>query len=286
MQIIRSIRKMQSIARQTAGRGKTIALVPTMGALHDGHLALVKRAAKEADVVIVSIFVNPAQFGPREDLSKYPRSEEQDIALIEKALGRKAKSGIVFAPKAPGIYPQDFQTWVEVEHLTRTLEGARRPGHFRGVTTVVAKLFNICRPDVAIFGMKDLQQAVVLRQMTRDLGYPIKFIIAPTVREDDGLAMSSRNRYFDESQRWEAVALYYALQTARSMVKAGESDPKRIEAEMAAVIHATCPTAQIHYIAITTLDTLEPVNKVTRGTVCSLAVNVHGVSLIDNMKMG
>ena len=286
MQIIRSIRKMQTVARQTAGRGKTLALVPTMGALHDGHLALVKRAAKDADVVIVSIFVNPAQFGPREDFSNYPRSEKQDVALIERALGRKAKTGIVFAPKAPEVYPHDFQTWVEVEQLTKTLEGARRPDHFRGVTTIVAKLFNVCRPDIAIFGMKDLQQAVVLRQMTRDLGYPIKFIIAPTVREDDGLAMSSRNRYFDESQRWEAVALYYALQSAKSMVKAGESDPAKVEAEMAAVIQATCPTAQIHYIAFTDFDALQPVNKVTRGAVCSLAVNVHGVNLIDNMKMG
>lgn len=286
MQIIRSIRKMQTVARQIAGRGKTIALVPTMGALHEGHLALVKRAAKGADVVIVSIFVNPAQFGPKEDLSKYPRSEKQDIALIEKTLGRKAKTGIVFAPKASDVYPDDFLTWVDVEQLTDSLEGARRPGHFRGVTTIVAKLFNICRPDAAIFGMKDLQQAVVLRKMVRDLDFPIKFIIAPTVRESDGLAMSSRNRYFDDTQRWEAVALYYALETARSMVKAGEKDPQKIEAEMAAVIHATCPTAKIYYIAFTAFDTLMPVNRVVRGTVCSLAVNVYGVSLIDNMKMG
>jgi pantoate--beta-alanine ligase len=149
----------------------------------------------------------------------------------------------------------------------------------------VAKLFNICRPDVAIFGMKDYQQAVVLRQMTRDLGYPIKFVIAPTLREPDGLAMSSRNRYFNERQRWEAVCLYYALQSARSMVKSGIVDVKKITKEMRAVIRATCPSAKIHYVAFTDFDTLKPVNTIRLNTVCSLSVKVHGVSLIDNMRM-
>jgi len=286
MKLIRSVKTMQTVARQLAARGKKIAIVPTMGALHDGHLALIRSALKEADVVITTTFVNPAQFAPREDLAKYPRDEKNDIQKIAAALGRKKSTGIVFIPKAKEIYPEGFQTWVDVEELSQPLEGARRPGHFRGVATVVAKLFNICRPDVAIFGMKDYQQAVVLRQMTRDLGYPIKYIIAPTLREPDGLAMSSRNRYFNERQRWEAVCLYYALQSARSMVKSGIVDVKKITKEMRAVIRATCPTAKIHYIAFTDFDTLRPVNTVRRNTVCSLSVKLHKVSLIDNMKMG
>lgn len=285
MQIIRSIRKMQTLARQLAARRKTIAIVPTMGALHEGHRSLIRRAGKEADTVITTVFVNPAQFGPREDLSEYPRDEKNDVLKITSALGRKKTTGIIFIPRAKDIYPEGFQTWVDVGELTNTLEGARRPGHFRGVTSIVAKLFNICRPDVAIFGMKDYQQAVVLRQMTRDLGYRVKFIIAPTVREADGLAMSSRNRYFNERQRWEAVCLYYALQSARSMVKAGITDVKNIAREMRAVIRATCPTAEIHYIAFTDFDTLQHVKTVRRNTVCSLSVKVHGVSLIDNMRL-
>jgi len=286
MKVIRSIRTMQIAARQIAARGRTIAIVPTMGALHEGHLSLIRRAAKEADDVITTIFVNPAQFGPRDDLAKYPRDERNDIIEIEEALGRKSRTGIIFIPKADDIYPPDFQTWVTVEKLTKALEGARRPGHFRGVTTIVAKLFNICRPDVAVFGLKDYQQAVVLKRMTRDLGYPIKHIIAPTVREADGLAMSSRNRYFDDRQRWEAVCLYYALLSAKSMVRSGITDVKKIEKEMRAVIRATCPTAEIHYIAFTDFESLEPLNTVERNTVCSLSVRVHGVDLIDNMKVG
>jgi len=286
MQIIRSIRKMHTVARQLAARGKKIAIVPTMGALHEGHLSLIRRALKEADVVITTIFVNPAQFAPHEDLAKYPRDEKNDVAKITATLGRRKSAGIVFAPKAGEMYPDDFQTWVDVAELTKPLEGARRPRHFRGVTTIVAKLFNICRPDVAIFGMKDYQQAVVLKQMTRDLAYPIKYIIAPTLREPDGLAMSSRNRYFNERQRWEAVCLYYALQSARSMVKSGIVDVTKITKEMRAVIRATSPTAEIHYIAFTDFDTLESVTAIRRNTMCSLSVKVHGVSLIDNMRMG
>ncbi|MEW5795811.1 MAG: pantoate--beta-alanine ligase [Candidatus Zixiibacteriota bacterium] len=286
MQVIRSVRKMQTVSRQLAARGKKIAVVPTMGALHEGHLALVRRAMKEADVVITTIFVNPAQFAPHEDLAKYPRDEKSDVQKIKATLGKSGRSGIVFVPKAGEIYPDGFQTWLNVDKLSQALEGKRRPGHFRGVATVVAKLFNICRPDVAVFGMKDYQQAVVLRQMTRDLGYPVKYIIAPTVREPDGLAMSSRNRYFNERQRWEAVCLYYALMSARSMVRSGIVDVKKITKEMRAVIRATCPSAEIHYIAFTDFDTLKAVDTVMRNTVCSLSVKVHGVSLIDNMRVG
>ena len=236
MKIIRSIKQMQRVSREIAASGKTIGLVPTMGYLHEGHLALIRRAKKQADVVITTIFVNPAQFAPNEDLTKYPRDEKGDLKKIESAGG-----DIVFIPRADQIYPDDFQTYVTVEKLTKTLEGKKRPTHFRGVTTIVAKLFNITRPDVAVYGMKDFQQAVVLRQMTRDLGYPIKYIIAPTVREKDGLAMSSRNRYFTGEQRLEARALYYSLRTAREMVKFGVSDVGKIEREMTAAIKATCP---------------------------------------------
>ncbi|MDH4158355.1 MAG: pantoate--beta-alanine ligase [candidate division Zixibacteria bacterium] len=280
MQIIRSIKKMQAAARQIAGKGQTIGLVPTMGFLHEGHLSLIRRAKKEADVVIVTIFVNPAQFAPTEDLAKYPRDEKGDIRKIEGAGG-----DIVFIPKAIDVYPEDFQTYVAVEKLTQTLEGASRPTHFRGVTTVVAKLFNITRPDVAVFGMKDYQQAVVLGQMTRDLGYPVKYIIAPTVREKDGLAMSSRNKYFTAAQRIEARCLYYALLTAKEMVESGVVAAGKIEREMRSAVKASSPSAQIDYIAFTDFATLRTIKRVAKGTICSLAVRVHGVRLIDNMKL-
>lgn len=279
MQTIRTVVKMQRLVRHVVSNKKAIALVPTMGYLHEGHQSLIKRAKKEADVVIVTIFVNPTQFAPDEDFKQYPRDEKGDLAKIKAAGG-----DIVFIPKAEEIYPKDFQTYVTVENLTKTLEGAARPSHFRGVTTIVAKLFNICRPDVAIFGMKDFQQAMVLRQMTKDLGYPIKFIIAPTVREKDGLAMSSRNKFFNAEQHKEARCLYLALQKAKEMVKSGEVDFSKIEQEVRAVILSTCPSASINYIALTDFNTLMPLKLAVKGSVCSLAVVVYGVRLIDNMK--
>ena len=272
---------MQRTSQQFTAEGKKISLVPTMGFLHDGHLSLITRAQKQSDVVITTIFVNPAQFSANEDLGSYPRDERKDIRNIKAAGGH-----IVFIPKVDEIYESDFQTYVNVEKLTKTLEGEARPEHFRGVTTVVAKLFNICRPDVAIFGMKDFQQAVVLKQMARDLSYPVKMIIAPTVREKDGLAMSSRNKYFNDVQRQEAVCLYRALKTAREMVHAGLTKTAKIRREMRSVILATCPTATIDYIAFTDFKTLKSVSDVKDAkTVCSLAVRVHKVRLIDNMAM-
>ena len=280
MQVIRSIGRMHSESRRLAAEGRTIGVVPTMGYLHRGHLSLMARAQKAADVVVATVFVNPAQFGPREDLSRYPRDEKGDIVKM-----REAGVGIAFIPRAEKMYPDEFQTFVTVDRLTQTLEGKHRPTHFRGVTTVVAKLFNIIRPDVAAFGMKDYQQAVVLRQMARDLGYPIKFIVAPTVRERDGLAMSSRNRYFGPDERLEARCLYYALRTAKAIVRAGERNPGTVRSEMRAVIRANCATAEIDYIAFTDFDTLKPVAEIHPGSVCSLAVQVHGVRLIDNTKL-
>jgi pantoate--beta-alanine ligase len=278
MRIIRTIKAMQTLSRRLAADGKTIGIIPTMGFLHAGHLSLIRRAKKEADVVVTTIFVNPAQFAPHEDLAKYPRDEKGDVKKIKSAGG-----DYVFIPTAPEIYPPDFQTWVEVRELTKVLEGASRPGHFVGVATIVAKLFNIVRPDVAVFGQKDYQQAYVLKQMTRDLGYPIKYVIAPTVREADGLAMSSRNKYFDADGRREAIALYYALCTARAMAKSGVVETGTIAKEMRAVIRKTAPGSEVAYIAFTQLTTLQATTRATKDTICSLAVRIRGVRLIDNM---
>ncbi|MEA1981036.1 MAG: pantoate--beta-alanine ligase [candidate division Zixibacteria bacterium] len=280
MKLIRSIKQMQKISRNLTTQGKKIGLVPTMGFLHDGHLSLIKKALTKSDIVITTIFVNPTQFAPNEDLSKYPRDEKADIKKI-----KNAGSEIVFIPKVSDIYPDEFQTYVNVEELTKTLEGKSRPAHFRGVTTIVAKLFNITRPDVVVFGMKDYQQAFVLKKMVEDLNYPIKFIIAPTVREKDGLAMSSRNKYFSSAQRTEARCLYYALETAKEMVKAGIVSPVKIEKEMRELIYATCKSAKIDYIAFTDLKSLNPSKKIIKNTICSLAVKVHKVRLIDNMRI-
>ncbi len=280
MKIIRSIKKMQSLSRQLVADGLTIGLVPTMGFLHDGHLSLIKTTLKKSNVVITTIFVNPTQFAEGEDLSKYPRDEKGDIRKIKDAGGT-----IVFVPKPEDIYPDGYETYVNVESLTQTLEGKSRPLHFRGVTTIVAKLFNITRPDVVVFGMKDFQQAMVLKKMTTDLNYPIKYLIAPTVREKDGLAMSSRNKYFDASQRIEALCLSHALKKAKQMVKENIKDCKLIKKEMKTVIKATCKTAKIDYIAFTDFETLAPTKIIKKNTICSLAVRLHNVRLIDNAKL-
>ncbi len=280
MKIVRTIKEMQRTSRTLASRGKTIGLVPTMGFLHEGHLSLIRRAKREADTVVTSIFVNPTQFAPNEDFAKYPRDEKGDIRKIASAGG-----DIVFIPKAAEIYPPEFQTYVNVEELSKALEGAVRPGHFKGVATIVAKLFNLTRPDLVVFGMKDFQQATLLKRMTVDLGYAIKYIVAPTVRERDGLAMSSRNKYLDPVGRKEALCLSYALKSAKAMVGSGETSTPKIEKEMRAVIKATCRTAGIDYIAFTDSEKLVPTPKIVKNTVCSLAVRVHGVRLIDNMKL-
>lgn len=271
---------MQTVCRQLVADGQTIAVVPTMGFLHDGHLSLIRSGLKKADIVITTIFVNPTQFGPNEDLSRYPRDEKGDIAKIGSAGGQ-----IVFVPKPSDIYPADFNTYVTTEKLTRLLEGAVRPTHFRGVTTIVAKLFNIVRPDVALFGMKDFQQAMVLGEMARDLDYPIKIVIGPTVREADGLAMSSRNKYFSLEQRAEAVCLYQALREAKRLVASEVFSLARIEKKMRSIILSICPTAEIDYISFNLSDSFEPVNKIRPGTVCSLAVRLYNVRLIDNLKL-
>jgi pantoate--beta-alanine ligase len=272
---------MQRLSRRLAAEKKRIGLVPTMGFLHDGHISLIKRAKRLADVVITTIFINPTQFALNEDLGSYPRDEKGDIGKIRTAGGE-----VVFIPRAGDIYGKDFQTFVDVEKLTKKLEGRFRPTHFRGVTTIVAKLLNITRPDIAVFGQKDYQQAVVIKQMVRDLDYPVKIVVAPIVREKDGLAMSSRNKYFNPEQRKEAICLYRALAKARELAR-NETRLKAVDlrAMMKRTILKECPSAAIDYIGFTDYDTLEDVKEIDRHTICSLAVTVYGVRLIDNMRL-
>jgi pantoate--beta-alanine ligase len=258
----------------------TVGLVPTMGYLHDGHLSLVRRAREECDHVVVSIFVNPTQFGPKEDLSRYPRDLDRDLSLIEP-LG----TDLVWIPTAEMMYPPGYQTWVEMEAMTRPLEGAMRPGHFRGVTTVVAKLFNAVQPHRAYFGQKDAQQAAVIRQMTRDLSYPIEIVICPIVRELDGLAMSSRNVYLDPEQRKAATVLYRSLSAAKEAYEKGERDAEKIRGKMKEVL-AGEPLAQMQYVSCADYDTLEELETVTGKTLLSMAVFVGKTRLIDNFVLG
>jgi pantoate--beta-alanine ligase len=280
IKIIRSIKKMQVVSRQLSRKG-SIGLVPTMGFLHEGHLSLIQKAKKQSNIVIVTIFVNPAQFAPNEDLSKYPRDEKGDIAKIKAAGGN-----IVFIPKREEIYPDGYETYVNCEKITQTLEGNSRPTHFRGVTTIVSKLFNIIRPDVAVFGQKDYQQVMVLKKMIVDLDYPIKMIIGSTVRERDGLAMSSRNKYFNPEQRKEAICLYRALKAAKQLIRSDNvTETAKLHAAMKLVIRKICPSAKIDYIAFTDFETLKITKIVNKNTICSLAVKLHNVRLIDNMRM-
>jgi pantoate--beta-alanine ligase len=255
---------------------KKVGLVPTMGYLHEGHLSLIRRAKEECDHIVVSIFVNPTQFGLNEDLSKYPRDLDRDLRLIEP-LG----TDLVWMPTAEIMYPQGYQTWVEVEAMTRPLEGAMRPGHFRGVTTVVAKLFNAVQPHQAYFGQKDAQQAAVIRQMTRDLNYPIEVVVCPIIREPDGLAMSSRNVYLDIDQRQAATVLYRSLSAAKDAYENGERDAEKLRQIMKNVI-ASEPLAQMQYVSCADYDTLEELETVTGKTLLSMAVFIGKTRLIDN----
>src|SRR5512132_1663218 len=226
---------------------RTVGLVPTMGYLHEGHLSLIRRAREECDHVVVSLFVNPTQFGPKEDLAKYPRDLERDMKLIEPY------TDLLWTPTPEIMYPEGYQTWVEVETMTRPLEGAMRPGHFRGVTTVVAKLFNGVQPDKAYFGQKDAQQAAVIRQMVRDLNFPLEVVVSPIVREPDGLAMSSRNVYLDPEQRKAATVLYRALSAAKNAYENGERTAEKLCQIMRDVL-ATEPLAQMQYVSCADYD--------------------------------
>jgi len=278
--VTNSIIAQQELSRRLARRGKTIAIVPTMGALHEGHLSLIRYGLKKADVVVTTIFVNPTQFAPQEDLNRYPRDPQGDLKNIKQAGGQ-----VVFMPSPKEMYPEAFETYVSVENLTRTLEGAARPTHFRGVTTIVAKLFNMVRPDIALFGMKDYQQAMVLKRMTTDLNWPIEFVIRPTIREKDGLALSSRNRFLSPDLRRQAPALYRSLKAARQMVRDGQTDASAVEAEMRRIIGQGAPVAVIDYIAFTEMESLKPVTVIGKDTVASLAARFGTVRLIDNLKI-
>jgi len=281
VQIIRSPKIMQKICGGLKREGKIIGFVPTMGYLHKGHLSLIKIAKRKSDVVVVSIFVNPTQFGPKEDFAKYPRDFKRDRLLLESRLGR---DDFVFAPRIKDMYPEGYLTYVNVEKITGKLEGAIRPGHFQGVTTVVAKLFNIVQPDIAVFGQKDAQQAVVLKKMVNDLNYGIKVIIAGTVRERDGLASSSRNVYLSKEERKQTKVLYQALRLAKGMIKKGERSPSRIVSKVIALINKQ-PLADVDYVAITDAHSLELLNKLKGEILISLAVRFGKTRLIDNIKM-
>ncbi len=257
-----------------------LGFVPTMGYLHEGHLELVRRARAENPSVAVSIFVNPTQFGPKEDLAQYPRDPERDLALLEKE-----GTDVVFMPSAEEMYPPGFNSWVEVGKLTERLEGAARPGHFRGVATVVARLFDIVRPDKAYFGQKDAQQLIVIKKMANDLDMGVEVIAVPTVREPDGLAMSSRNTYLNAEERKQAVVLYQALNLAQKLFADGEKDAEAILKQMTALIGQQT-LADIEYISIADAETLEELGKVKPPALVSMAVRFGKTRLIDNVVVG
>jgi pantoate--beta-alanine ligase len=273
MQIVSSFPDLRSARLSFSG---TVGLVPTMGYLHEGHLSLVRRAKEECDHIVVSIFVNPTQFGPSEDLSRYPRDLDRDLGLIEP-IG----ADLVWMPTAEMMYPDGYQTWVEVDAMTRPLEGAMRPGHFRGVTTVVAKLFNAVQPHRAYFGQKDAQQAAVIRQMTRDLNFPLEIVVCPIVREPDGLAMSSRNVYLDPAQRRAATVLYRSLSAAKDAYDRGERDAETLRGVMKDVL-ASEPLAHAQYVSCADYDTLEELDAVKGKALLSMAVFLGKTRLIDN----
>jgi pantoate--beta-alanine ligase len=271
---------LQELDTSRALLDEPLGLVPTMGYLHDGHLSLVNRARAECRSVAVSIFVNPTQFGPAEDLAKYPRDLERDLRLLEAA-----GADLVWSPTPDIMYPPGYQTWVEVKDVTQGLEGAQRPGHFRGVATVVSKLFNAVRPGKAYFGQKDAQQAVVIRQMTRDLNFPIEIVVCPIVREADGLAMSSRNIYLTPEQRRGATVLHQALNAAEAAYKGGERGATALRAVMENTL-AGEPLAKIQYVSCADYETLQELEKVTGKTLLSMAVFFGKTRLIDNAVLG
>jgi pantoate--beta-alanine ligase len=305
MQIVSSVAAMQRLAKKWQRAGIKIGFVPTMGYLHAGHLSLVKRARQAVGKngkVVVSIYVNPTQFGPKEDLSKYPRDLKRDLKLL-----RGLKVDVVFTPNDAEMYqndwegrrvgvpkirdggtpslPPNFSTYVAEEKLSRTMEGASRPTHFRGVTTVVAKLFNIVLPDVSVFGQKDFQQAAIIKRMVVDLNFPVKIIVAPTLRERDGLAMSSRNKYLVGDLRRQATILWRAIQTAKAAVKKSKSiSATKLKADLKNLIENE-PDAKLDYVEFFEPETLLPVSKVTHGSQIALAVFIGKTRLIDNVKL-
>ena len=279
MKIVEDVKEMQKLSKDLK-KDKTIGFVPTMGFLHEGHLSLARKAKEQNDIVVMSVFVNPLQFAEGEDFDTYPRDRKRDEELAEKA-----GVDILFFPSEEDMYPEDFQTHVNVEKLTQVLEGASRPLFFKGVTTVVCKLFNIVKPDRAYFGKKDAQQLIVVKKMVEDLNMDVEIVPMPIVREQDGLATSSRNRYLNEEERKSAVCLYKALKKARQMVEKGTLDTKTIIQNMEKII-SSYPFTRIDYISINRTDDLKPLKHIETGkTLISLAVFVGKTRLIDNIWM-
>jgi len=276
MQVTKTIAEVRALKQQLSG---TVGFVPTMGFLHEGHLALMKQARIENSAVIVSIYVNSTQFGPREDFSAYPRDLDRDLGLL-----RGEGVDIVFVPSDDQMYSPEFSTWVDVEKVSERLEGASRPGHFRGVATVVAKLFNIVQPNKAYFGQKDAQQVVVIKRMVADLNMVIEIVVVPTVRENDGLAMSSRNIYVNPEERQAATILFRALTLARQLRLGGEKDTGKIRRQMTSLIQKE-PLAKIDYVSIADAETLEELDLIDHLAFASLAVGIGKTRLIDNMSL-
>jgi pantoate--beta-alanine ligase len=276
LRIARTVPEMRALRRKLSG---TVGFIPTMGYLHEGHLTLVRQARRENAAVIVSIYINPSQFGPREDFGAYPRDLDRDLELL-----RKEGTDIVFAPLDDEMYPPVFSSWVDVEKVTERLEGASRPGHFRGVATIVAKLLNIVRPTRAYFGQKDAQQVVVIKRMAADLNMDLEIVTVPTVRESDGLAMSSRIIHLSPKERQAATILFKALALAQRLTRGGEKDAEKIRDQMAALIRKE-PLAHLDYVSIADAETLEELNLLDRPAVASLAVRIGKTRLIDNMPL-
>jgi pantoate--beta-alanine ligase len=280
LKIFTTIDDMRAAARGARLAGKRVGLVPTMGALHEGHLSLVRAAYAACDLVAASIFVNPTQFGPNEDLEKYPRSFERDRELL-----KNEGVQMLFAPSVEQMYPAGAVTWVTVEELSSKLDGRSRPGHFRGVTTVVAKLFHIVDPDAAFFGQKDAAQVAIIRRMVRDLNLPVQIVVCPIVREPDGLAMSSRNAYLDAEQRKQALVLHRSLSRVKELVDAGEMAASKL-ASVGGEEFTREPSVRLDYFEIVNPDTLDPVGDVSGGALVAVAAYVGGTRLIDNLLIG
>jgi pantoate--beta-alanine ligase len=277
METTETIANIREIVVQARTGGKTIGLVPTMGALHEGHLSLIRRCRQECDFTVVSIFVNPAQFGPSEDFDSYPRTFEADSAAC-----RDLGVDLIFAPAVLEMYPSENLTWIDIDRIGDHLCGAARPGFFRGVCTVVAKLFNIIQPDVAYFGEKDAQQLAVITRMVADLNLPLEIRGCPIVRESDGLAMSSRNQYLDPEQRRQAVCLFQALEHARQLIENGQTDSAVLIDAMKAIIEKQ-PQPCIDYLTIVDRDLMQPLPKIDRPARIALAVHLGPARLIDNI---
>ncbi|HEY6369944.1 MAG TPA: pantoate--beta-alanine ligase [Candidatus Sulfotelmatobacter sp.] len=277
MKICTTIREMRTAARALRSAGQRLGFVPTMGALHEGHLSLVRAARAASDVVAASIFVNPTQFGPSEDLAKYPRSFDRDYEML-----KREGVQLLFAPSVEEMYPAGAVTWVTVEGLSNKLDGRSRPGHFRGVTTVVAKLFHAVEPDAAFFGQKDAAQVANIRRMVRDLNLPVDIVVCPIVREADGLAMSSRNAYLNSEQRKQALVLHRSLQRVQASAEAGEKNAAKLRSAGVEEF-ARENSVRIDYFELVDPDTLDPVEDVFRGALVAVAAYVGSTRLIDNL---